>query len=173
MDMGGMDMGSSNATSNSTSDSSSMDMGMGGASACKSEFLLCYARTYYFLPITHSFSSDHLLRSPMIDFPASTPLLHFQGHHPRSARISLNPSLNALELVYGRYLFPLVLMAQQYQSQIRRISNRCIPPRHRHRGFEEVSKGLRPTNRQGCYGQACGGPWRWRVDSDYGRWEGW
>ena len=35
MDMGGMDMG--NSTSNTTSSSSSMDMGMGGASACKSE----------------------------------------------------------------------------------------------------------------------------------------
>jgi hypothetical protein len=39
MDMGGMDMG--NSTSNTTSASSSMDMGMGGASACKSELVLC------------------------------------------------------------------------------------------------------------------------------------
>ena len=75
--------------------------------------------------------------------------------------IHANPSLDALELVHRRHLLPLIHMAQQHQSKIRRISNRCILPRNRHRRFVEVSKRLRSTYHQTSYGTSYRYEWEW------------
>jgi hypothetical protein len=149
MDMGGMDM--SNSTSNSTAASSSMDMGMGGASACKSESI-----SLVLGPSSPSLPS----RVVHVSLPPASIL-------PRTFREHADPSLDALELVHCRHLLPLFHMAQQYQSQIRRISHWRLLPRNRHRGFEEIGKGLRSTYHSTSYGTPyC---YEWRYDS-YGRW---
>jgi hypothetical protein len=143
MDMGGMDM--SNSTSNSTAARSSMDMGMGGASACKSKSIsLLLGPTFHSSP----------LRVGQASLYHSIPCYHVMSN-------SANPSLNALELVHRRHLLPLLHLAQQYQSQIRRISHRCILPRHRDRRFQEVGKGLRPTYHQASYGSPYRYEWEW------------
>jgi hypothetical protein len=145
MDMGGMDMG--NSTSNSTAASSSMDMGMGGASACKSKSISSLLGPTF-----------HSIRFPWPLFPLPSIARYILY---RFGEILANPSLDALELVHCRHLLPLFHLAQQYQSQIRRISHRCILPRHRHRGFQEISKGLRSTYHQASYGSSYCYEWEW------------
>lgn len=88
-------------------------------------------------------------------FTTSLPALALLAFRPLPTCRQLTPSLDALELVHRRHMLPILHLAQQYQSQIRRISHRRFPPRHRHRRFKEVGKGLRSTNCEYRHGDSC------------------
>ena len=162
-----------------------MGMGMGGASACNSESLFQAQSNH---PSMAVFTPIQLMSLRFLHIPFPHPLHLYLAPHPPSRSVSClaleanipvatslrsftraDPSLNVVELVHRRYLFPLINLAQQHQSQIRRISHWRILPRHRDRGVEEVSKGLRSTNRQASYGETCAYEWQrgWWIDSGY------
>jgi hypothetical protein len=123
-----------------------MDMGMGGASACKSESISVQLGPIFRLPP----SPSRLILPSLV-----------QCGLPSFALQRAYSSLDALELVYRRYMLPLFHLAQQYQSQIRRIRHWRILPRDRHRGLEKVGKGLRSTYHETSYVTSCYYEWRY------------